>query len=86
MVKLFQVCHMILVEKATGNCKDCKVLRLIDIWGDDLVQSQLEGYKRNKQIYDSISKELLVYGVHRSAEQCCENSSQSIEMLRMATR
>ena len=57
---------------ASSNWKDCEVLRLIDIWGDDVVQSQLEGCKRNKQIYERISKELLVYGVQRSAEQCRE--------------
>ena len=32
----------------------------------------MEGCKRNKQIYERISKELLVYGVQRSAEQCRE--------------
>ena len=57
---------------ANSNWKDCEVLRLINLWGDDVLQSQLEGCKRNKQIYERISKELLVYGVHRSAEQCCE--------------
>ena len=57
---------------ATGNWKDEEVLRLIDVWGDDVIQSQLEGCKRNKQIYDGISKDLLAYGVQRSAEECRE--------------
>ena len=61
-----------LLKMASSNWKDCEVLRLIDIWRDDVVQSQLKGCKRNKQIYEPISKELLIYGVHRSAEQCCE--------------
>ena len=56
---------------ASSNWKDCEVLCLIDIWGDDVVQSQLEGCKK-KQIHERISKELLIYGVHRSAEQCRE--------------
>lgn len=57
---------------ATGYWKDSEVPGLIDIWVDNIIQSQLEGCKRNKQIYKGISKELLVYGVQRSAEQCRE--------------
>ena len=50
-----------MLKMASSNWKDCEVLCLLDIWGDDLVQSQLEGCKRNKQIYERISKEILVY-------------------------
>jgi len=54
------------------NWTDNQVLRLIQIWGDNNVQEQLEGSKRNKHGYDSVAKELKTqYGIKKTGEQCC---------------
>ena len=31
-----------------------ETLKLIEIWGEDSVQAELEGCKRNKQVYEKI--------------------------------
>ena len=43
---------------------------LISIWGDDLVQAQLEGCKRNKLVYEKVSESMKKAGFERSAVQC----------------
>lgn len=35
-----------------------EVLKLIEIWGDGDIQAQLEGCKRNQDVYDLIAAEL----------------------------
>ena len=30
--------------------------KLIDLWGDDVIQAQLEGYKRNREVFEKISR------------------------------
>jgi len=52
------------------NWTDSQVLRLIQIWGDQNVQEQLEGSKRNKHVYDSVAEELKIYGIEKTGEQC----------------
>lgn len=49
---------------------DNQVSRLIQVWGDENVQEQLEGSKRNKHVYDSVAEELRIYGIEKTGEQC----------------
>ena len=53
-----------------SNWTDSQVLKLIDVWGDEDIQEQLEGSKRNKHVYERISDVLRVYGIEKSGEQC----------------
>ena len=49
---------------------DGQVFRLIEAWGDEDIQEQLEGSKRNKHVYERMAESLLVYGIEKSGEQC----------------
>ena len=56
--------------------KDDEVDALINIWGDDLVQTQLEGCKRNKLVYEKVSESTKKAGFERSAVQCREKAKK----------
>lgn len=47
-------------------------LKLIEIWGEENIQSQLEGCKRNKHVFEKISQKLEENGNHRTLQQCRE--------------
>ena len=47
---------------------DGQVFRLIEAWGDEDIQEQLEGSKRNK--HERMAESLLIYGIEKSGEQC----------------
>ena len=49
---------------------DDETLKLIDIWGEDTIQAQLEGCKRNKMVYDRIARQLTADGHAIRADQC----------------
>ena len=49
---------------------DNEVLQLINLWGEEGVQEQLEGGKRNKHVYEKISKALGKIGIYKSGDQC----------------
>ena len=49
---------------------DAEVLHLIEVWGEEGIQEQLEGSKRNKHVYEKIAKELSNKGSDKTAEQC----------------
>ena len=50
----FPVCHM----EMAGRCWcDEETLKLIEIWGEDSTQAQLEGCKRNKNIFDRMRQD-----------------------------
>ena len=51
---------------------DPETLKLIKLWSDDDVQCQLEGSKRNRAVFESISRGLNEAGFERSANQSCE--------------
>ena len=58
------------VNMATWS--DPETFKLIEIWGEDSIQAQLEGCRRNKEVYEKISHELNDAGYQRTAEQCRE--------------
>ena len=45
-------------------------LKLIEVWGDDNIQAQLNGCKRNQDIFDKILSALLEDGFVKSGSQC----------------
>ena len=49
-----------------------EVFKLISIWSDATIQEQLEGCRRNSQVYKKISDELHSAGFARMLEQCRE--------------
>ena len=56
--------------------KDDEISALISIWGDDIVQAQLEGCKRNKLVYEKVSESMKKVGFERSAVQCREKAKK----------
>ena len=50
--------------------------KLIALWGDDNIQAQLEGCKRNKEVYERIAKGMSESGHTKTAEQCREKAKK----------
>ena len=46
-----------------------EVMKLIEIWGKQGIQEQLEGSKRNKHVYTMIFSELVKYGIGKFGEK-----------------
>ena len=51
---------------------DEETLKLIQLWGEDSIQAQLEGCKRNAQVFAKIASELREAGYERTVLQCRE--------------
>ncbi len=51
---------------------DSETFKLIEIWGEDTIQAQLEGCRRNKEIYEKIARDLSDAGYQRTVDQCRE--------------
>ena len=60
----------VFVKMAAGYWSKEETLKLISIWNDDTVQAQLEGCRRNSDVYRKIAKELTEMGYTRTLEQC----------------
>ena len=52
------------------NWTEEEVYELIDVWSDDIIQSQLEGSQRNQHVYKKISQKLQEKGYERTWDQC----------------
>ena len=39
---------------AVANWSDSEVITLIELWGEEGIQEQLEGAKRNKHVYEKL--------------------------------
>ena len=39
---------------AVANWSDSEVINLIELWGEEGIQAQLEGAKRNKHVYEKL--------------------------------
>lgn len=51
---------------------DEEAIKLISLWGEDEIQVQLEGCRRNKDVFEKIAREMAAAGYYRSAVQCRE--------------
>ena len=54
-------------EMATWSKEE--TLRLIEIWGDDRIQAQLEGVHRNQDVFTKIAREMSESGFERTFQQ-----------------
>ena len=54
------------------NWSHDKVYKLISLWSDDVIQEQLEGCRRNSQVYKKTAESLREAGFNRTFEQCRE--------------
>ena len=57
-------------RKGMANWTDAKVLRLIELWGEEGIQEQLEGAKWNKHVFEKLAKELQKMSSNKTADQC----------------
>ena len=57
-----------IIRMATWN--DTEVLQLISLWGEEGVQEQLEGSKRNKHVYTKIALALAKKNINKDCSQC----------------
>ncbi|TNN46064.1 Zinc finger and SCAN domain-containing protein 29 [Liparis tanakae] len=57
-------------ETATGSWTDEETLALIEIWGEEDVQSALRGFFHNGDIYADLSQRLCKLGYPKTSEQC----------------
>ena len=55
---------------AVANWSDSEVITLIELWGEEGIQEQLEGAKRNTHVYEKLGRELQKTGSDKTAEQC----------------
>ena len=54
-----------------------EILKLIEVWGDDNIQAQLNGCKRNQDIFDKISSALLEAWFVKSGSQSRDKIKKS---------
>ena len=58
---------------ARGNLwSEEEVHALIAIWGEEEIQTQLDGATRNKKVFDKIARQLIELGFPRTGHQCRE--------------
>ena len=50
--------------------KDEEMYKFIELWGDDVIQSPLEGCKHNREVLEKISKSMKEAGYNKSIDQC----------------
>ena len=55
--------------KAMANWTDKEPLKLIEIWSEDTVQTQLEGCRKNRAVFQKIVDRLKEAGYDRTIEQ-----------------
>ena len=46
------------------------MLKLIKLWSEEAIQEQLEGCKKNKDVYDKLARLMEEAGYQRSGQQC----------------
>ena len=58
---------------------EAATLKLIEIWGEDTIQAQLEGCKWNREVFEKIAREMTVAGYPRTEKQCCEKIKERLQ-------
>ena len=64
------VFHCYCVAKMSAAWTDDETQKLIELWGENGMQEQLEGSTRNKHVYGKLSDALAKEGITKSGEQC----------------
>ena len=60
----------VMTEGRGYSWTDAEVKALLVIWAKDKIQQELEGAKRNKVVFENISRKLLESGIKRDWKQC----------------
>lgn len=47
-----------------------ETLKLIEVWGDDAIQAQLQDCTRNQKVFEKVARELNGAGYERTYQQC----------------
>ena len=55
---------------------DDETFKLIELWGEDSIQAQLKGCKRNKDVYLTISSKMNEAGYEKTMEQCRDKAKK----------
>ena len=50
--------------------KDDEALKFIELWSEDNIQAELEGCRRNREVYEKIVARMKEAGYDRSIDQC----------------
>ena len=58
------------VKMARGYWNKQETYKAITIWSNNTIQVQLEGCRRNSNVYKKVAKELTEAGHNRTLEQC----------------
>ena len=53
-----------------GGWTHAETKALIDIWGEQNVQQQLDSVRRNKDVYEKVAKEMTELGYNKTWKQC----------------
>lgn len=61
---------------ATNTWSEAETYKLIELWGNDKIQSQLEGCKQNKTVYERVARSMCDAGFNKSAEKCREKAKK----------
>ena len=59
-----------MAEGRSASWSDSEVKALLALWAEDTIQHELEIAKRNKAIFDEISRKLLESDTRRDWKQC----------------
>ena len=60
----------VFVKIMATSWSDAEIVKLIELWGEQGIQEQLEGSKWNRLVYAKLSSELAKHGIEKSGEQC----------------
>ncbi|XP_061444594.1 uncharacterized protein LOC133366005 isoform X2 [Rhineura floridana] len=61
-----------------------ETLDLLDLWGEEKIQEQLQSSHRNKETYEQLSLQMAARGHHRSAVEC-RNKTKALRMMYRST-
>ena len=65
---------------------DTEIAALLDVWGDDKIQTQLNGAYRNDSVFQKIAAALATRGFKLSGKQCRDQLESSVVFLLAARK
>ena len=68
--KVYDSLLVVLTKMAAVAWTDTETFKLIELWGDQSIQEQLEGCKKNRQVFEKISEQMCEAGYERTLSQC----------------
>ena len=74
LIPLRVACQSRDTETQMASCTKQETLKFNAIWGDEIIQQQLEGYTRNKEVFVNIYKKLEEESFTRSFQQSTRKS------------